>query len=247
MIDTRPARLATLRQQAERLEPWERDVVVDAFDTADLFLEDVDRVGRERFRPEREEEEIATARQTAVAGFASVFEAIDAAVALERERVVDVFDGDRATRVRENRRLADVVDTDALLNADSPRVVRNIVSTADVYGVGAEARALALRTVKPKAATEQRTGRQDGAGWFSLLVWLTNAGPTATDRHELGARVDGRRDVLRRLVRDVADVVGVAAGLARESATPAPMPDDVNVKPTMTVGRWWDLNPQFRR
>lgn len=246
MIDTRPQRLSALRQQAERLPVWEHDAVADAFAVADAYVEDVDRIGRERYRPEREVEEITAARTTAVAGFGAVFAAIDDAVAAERERVTDAWDGDRNTRVRESRRLADVVNVDALLAADNARQVRGLVETADVFGVGAEARAMALRAVRPKAADEQRRGRQTGTGWFSLLCWLTDSSPTPSDRHEIGMRVDGRREALRRIVRDVATVVGVGAGLAREVAQPAaPMPDDV--KPTLTVGRFWDLNPNYRR
>lgn len=246
MIDTKPQRLATLRQQAERLPVWEQDAALLAFEVADAFVEETDRIRGERYRPERETEELTAARQTAVAGFGEVLAEIDRVVDDERTRVVDAFDGDRATRVRENRRLVDVIDVGALLAADDAREVRNTVEAAGAYGLDAEARQVALRVTRPKAADEQRRGRLNGE-WFSLLCWLSGATVTPGDRHEVSMRVDARRAALKAFVRDVAQVVGVAAELTRTVAQQesAPPPD---AKPSAyAVGRWWDLNPNFRR
>jgi hypothetical protein len=49
VIDTRLARLAVLRQQVERLPPWERDVTAAAFDVADVFAEETDRIASARY------------------------------------------------------------------------------------------------------------------------------------------------------------------------------------------------------
>lgn len=245
-IDTRPARLAALRTQAERLPPWEQDAVLDAFEVADAFAESVDAIRSERYSAERETEELRAARATAIAGFGEVFAAVDNAVDAERERVVDGWDGERNTRVRENRRLADVIDVDALTNADSAATVRGLVETASAFGLDAEARQMALRVVRPKAADEQRKGRLNGP-WFSALCWLSETRATPSARHEIGQRVGLRRAALRGLVKQIADVVGVGNEVARtaQEQPPAPVPD--NAKSTMTVGRFWDDNPQFRR
>ena len=141
MIDTRPARLNALRAQADKLPPWEADVARLAFEAADSYLEETDRIRGERYRPEREAEELATASAAVVSDFGSVEQALVAAAAEERARAVDAWDGERMTRARDGRRLADVIDVDALTNADGAQHVRGAVGRRGAFAVSERKRA----------------------------------------------------------------------------------------------------------
>jgi len=247
--------LATIADQGDRLaERWMRPFVPMAVNIAETFVGEQARVRDERYDVAKTREQLLTARATAIDAFAALLVDVDAAATGARERQ-DADDGERATCAREGRRLRDVIDLDRLRDSEDAREIGDLVDAADRAGCGDEARAEAVRVLRPLAAREQTTNKLNGPAFLALCRMTSNQTPIA--RTTVAERVNQQRNEVRRLVLEAARLVGLDGDVTRVGAKRALTNDAglpgqlaaaaVRADPKLVIGGFFDLNPGIAR
>jgi hypothetical protein len=240
-FDTGPMRLDALRKRSEQFAANERAIAELALSAADHYGEKREDVRAGRYDRDRTNEELATARAAARDAFVAVLADADRVTAANHDDARERFDLDVAARTRTARRLADVVDVTRLRESEHVAEIVGLLRTAETFGdeVAAQARAVALPTLRQLAAHETRLHRQGGPAFAALCD--ASARPSAPmNRGDLAARYRHRNAQLRAFVLDVAAACGFDERELVGVGVTAPMPDDVDVKPNIVFGRYWE-------
>jgi hypothetical protein len=233
-------RLDALRKRAEQFEANERAVAELALSAADQYGEARENVRASRYDADKTSEEYASARATLADAFRAVLVDADRVTAEDGADALDRHDQATAAAQRTTRRLGDVIDVTRLRESEDVAEVAGLLRTAETFGdeLAAQARAVAVPTLRRLAAVEQREHKIGGPAFRALVA--ASAGPTAPlDRGGVALRAQHRRRELRAFVLNVATVCGLDARELVGVGAVTPMPDETH-RSTIRVGPYWD-------
>jgi hypothetical protein len=238
-IDTSAAVLETLARQGAPAR---------AVQAVRDFQQAIARIQAERYAPDREQEEISFARNTATLELRESQTEAELLVDRERDDELARLDVERATASRERRSLRDVVDVHRLETTTDPAEIRAIVADAARHGpeiAGAAVR-LAFGRVKRLATDEQRRHILNGK-CFGLMCELSRQQRHGgVDDASVRERYAQRKGATRTIVQQVANVAGLADAL-KTAAVRATMPETTAApaKSRMIIGEFWERHPEM--
>jgi hypothetical protein len=246
-IDTTADVLATLEEQGARdADEVIRNVARSLILAARGHLTAESNVRVSEYAPQRQRRELDALQQQIGSRIRNAeAEALAALDHAEAEAVAD-DDNDRVVRAREGRRLSDVVDLTTLRAPETSVVeILRLVEDADRFGLGAQARDIAIPALRKRAADELRRHVVPTRGTAgAALVMLTVSQPTG--RRDVRAPFDAKRRRVRELTMEVARVLGLSEQLKRAAVSPA-LTDAPKARSTMVIGSFWDRHPQFQK